>query len=116
MRYQYKWNDMPLDQIPDDNQSNLEATIRRAIDVGINHIETARGYGSSERQLGQILPKLPREKLTVQTKIPPNENPEKFTEEFEESLQRLQLQHVDLLALHGINNAQLVDWSIRPGG
>ena len=35
--------------------ANLEATIRRAVDLGINHIETARGYGSSEMQLGRIL-------------------------------------------------------------
>ena len=44
MRYQYKWQDVPQWQIPKHSQENLEATIRRAIEVGINHIETARGY------------------------------------------------------------------------
>ena len=44
MRYQFKWGEVPADQIPDDNQANLEATIRRSLEVGINHIETARGY------------------------------------------------------------------------
>src|SRR5262249_50732555 len=57
MRYQHKWNDVPLSEVPPDNQANLEATIRRSVELGINHIETARGYGSSERQLGLILPK-----------------------------------------------------------
>src|SRR5215475_9897377 len=116
MRYQHKWQDVPLSEIPPENQTNLEATIRRSIEVGINHIETARGYGSSERQLGLILPKFPREKLIVQTKISPKENPDQFVSEFEESLQRLQLGYVDLLSLHGINNAELVDWSIRKNG
>jgi predicted aldo/keto reductase-like oxidoreductase len=116
MRYQHKWQDVPLAEVPDENQRNLEATIRRSFDVGINHIETARGYGSSERQLGLILPKLPREKLIVQTKIAPEENPELFTKYFEESLERLQLSHVELLSLHGINNAQLLDWSVRKNG
>lgn len=116
MRYQHKWEDVPLDQVPADNQSNLEATIRRSIEVGINHIETARGYGSSERQLGQILPKYPREKLIVQTKVAPSEDPDEFTRNFEESLVRLNLQYVDLLGLHGINNAEVLDWSIRPNG
>ena len=51
MRYQHKWQDVPLSEIPDDNQRNLEATIRRSLELGINHIETARGYGSSEIQL-----------------------------------------------------------------
>lgn len=116
MRYQHKWQDTPLSEVPADNQANLEATIRRSVELGINHIETARGYGSSERQLGLILPKFPREKLIVQTKIAPNESPDQFTKEFEESLQRLQLSHVDLLSLHGINNAQLIEWSCRPNG
>ena len=63
MRYQFKWQDVPQWQIPPDNQNNLEATIRRAIEVGINHIETARGYGTSEMQLGRILPKLERDRI-----------------------------------------------------
>src|SRR5690606_38652314 len=99
MRYQHKWQDVPLAEVPDENQANLEATIRKSIDVGIHHIETARGYGSSERQLGLILPKFPREKLIVQTKIAPEDDPAKFTAHFMESLDRLQLSHVDLLAL-----------------
>lgn len=48
MRYQHSWNDVKQDEIPADGQANLEATIRRALELGINHIETARGYGSSE--------------------------------------------------------------------
>src|SRR5437867_13291117 len=105
MRYQFKWQDVDAREIPRENQNNLEATIRRAIELGINHIETARGYGSSERQLGLILPRFPREKLIVQTKIAPKEKPDQFTKEFEESLARLQLDYVDLLALQGVNNA-----------
>src|SRR5216117_3739134 len=71
MRYQFKWQDVPPQDIPAANQDNLEATIRRAVELGINHIETARGYGSSEMQLGRILPQLPREKIIVQTKVAP---------------------------------------------
>jgi len=48
MRYQYKWKDLPPKEIPAKNQQNLEATIRRSLEIGINHIETARGYGTSE--------------------------------------------------------------------
>ena len=116
MRYQHKWQDVPLDQVPADNQENLEKTVRRAVELGINHIETARGYGSSERQLGLVLPKLPREKIIVQTKVGPGSDPDKFTREFEESLQRLQLDDVDLLALHGINDRSVMEVSLRKGG
>ena len=116
MRYQYKWQDVPLSEIPADNQANLEATIWRAFELGITHIETARGYGSSELQLGQVLPKLPRDKIIVQTKVAPYQDPEEFTRTFHHSLKNLKLDHVDLLSIHGINNQQLFDWSVRAGG
>ena len=116
MRYQYKWQDLPLSEIPADNQANLESTIRQALDLGITHIETARGYGTSELQLGQILPKLPREKLIIQTKVEPTADPQKFKQTFDQSLQNLQLDYVDLLGLHGINNPDTLDYSLRPGG
>ncbi len=116
MRYQHKWDDIDPDDVPEDGQRNVEATIRRALELGINHIETARGYGSSEMQLGWILPRLPREKLIVQTKVAPFATAEEFVATFETSMRYLKLGHVDLLSLHGINNAELLDWSLRKGG
>lgn len=116
MRYQYKWQDVPTWQIPYDNQANLEATIRRSVELGINHIETARGYGTSEVQLGQILPTLPREKLIVQTKVSPTADAKEFQRTLETSFKNLRLDYVDLLGLHGINTPELLEYSIRPGG
>lgn len=117
MRYQYKWQDLPeLSEIPQDSQRNLEATIRRSIEAGINHIETARGYGTSEVQLGQILPTFPREQLIVQTKISPQSDSKIFRREFDKSLNNLKLDYVDLLGIHGINTPELLYDSIRPSG
>ncbi len=116
MRYQYRWQDLPFDEVPSENQDNLEATIHRALEVGINHIETARGYGSSEMQLGRILPTLPREKIIVQTKVAPFENPKDFLQTFDRSMKYLGLDYVDLLALHGVNNRQFLEWSLKKNG
>lgn len=116
MRFQDGWEDKPLPEIDPASQHNLETVIEEALQLGICHIETARGYGSSERQLGQILPRLPRENLIIQTKVSPNPDPAIFREEVLDSLDRLRLQHVDLLALHGINNEEKLQWSLRPGG
>lgn len=116
MRYQHKWQDVPPADIPPDNQANLEATIEHALSIGVNHIETARGYGTSEMQLGRILPRLPREKMIVQTKVAPMENAQAFYDTFNKSMDYLKLDHVELLSLHGINNRQLLDWSLRKGG
>lgn len=116
MRYQHKWDDVPPEEIPKTNQENLERTIHRALELGINHIETARGYGSSEMQLGWVLPKIPREKLIVQTKVAPAADPAEFLANFEKSMAYLQLDHVDLLSIHGINHRELFEWTMRPGG
>lgn len=116
MRYQFKWLDVPGWLIPQKNQQNLEATIRRAVEVGINHIETARGYGTSELQLGRILPSLPRDRIIVQTKISPTQDPKEFRRKFDVSLRNLRLDYVDLLGLHGINNGETMHQSICPGG
>lgn len=113
MRYQHAWKDVPPEEIPAANQANLEATIHRAVESGINHIETARGYGSSEMQLGQVLPTFPREKLIVQTKVGPR--PE-FRADFDKGLKHLRLDHVDLLGLHGINTREILEASLAKGG
>jgi predicted aldo/keto reductase-like oxidoreductase len=116
MRYQWKWQDVPAQEIPKDNQANLEATIRRAVELGVNHIETARGYGTSEMQLGRVLPTFPREQLIVQTKVAPMASAKEFLKTFDKSMDYLRLDHVELLSLHGINNRQLLEYSLKPGG
>ena len=116
MRYQQSWNDDPPPEITRENQDNLEACIRRSLEFGINHIETARGYGTSEIQLGRILPTLPRDKMIVQTKIGPKATAAEFHKVFDECMSKLRLDHVDLLSLHGVNTDELLEMSLRPGG
>ena len=116
MRYQHSWKDVPQWQIPAKNQENLDATIRCAIELGINHIETARGYGTSEIQLGKVLPTLDRDRIIVQTKVPPKKNPKEFLSILEKSIENLRLDYIDLFGFHGINTHEILDWTVRPGG
>lgn len=111
MRYQQSWKD--TDPITEESQRNLEACIRRAFELGINHIETARGYGTSEEQLGRILPQLPRHEIIVQTKIGPQADPEKFQAQFDKSMRLLRLDHVELMAFHGINSEEELENTLR---
>ena len=115
MRYQHKWQDVAPGEVPAAGQANLEATIHRALALGINHIETARGYGSSEMQLGWVLPQIRRDRLIVQTKVAPFATPEEFLRTFDQSMKHLRLDHVDLLSFHGINHRQHLDWTLRKG-
>ncbi|MFO1459725.1 MAG: aldo/keto reductase [Verrucomicrobiota bacterium] len=116
MRYQQSWSDITWDQVDAAGQANLEATIRRSVELGIHHIETARGYGSSEMQLGPVLRQFPRESLIVQTKVMPKPTAAEFLATFNQSMEYLGLDHVDLLSIHGINHRGHLDETIRKGG
>ncbi len=116
MRSMHSWQDTPLDTIPEENQSNLFDLVSSALGVGLNHFETARGYGSSERQLGEILRQFPRKDYILQTKVSPADDPETFISHVNESLQRLQVESVDLLAIHGINDFRSLWQVCRKGG
>ena len=101
--------------------SEFEATqtVQAAIAQGINHIETARGYGKSEQYLGTILNKelsLPREQLHITTKLPPTPTADLMRQWLNESLERLQLDYVDCLAIHGINTWEHLAWVKSPNG
>lgn len=116
MRYQQAWkDDDPALEIDPDNQANLEATVRAAVAAGITHIETARGYGTSEIQLGRVLPSFPRASILVQTKIGPAESEDDFLRTFDQCMRNLRLDYLDLLGIHGINTADLLDLTLHKG-
>jgi len=116
MRCMQDWRDMDLDRVDPAGQANLEAIVRYALERGINHLETAHAYGSSERQLGAVLPRLRRDAIIVQTKVQPSADPDKFVADFRLSLDRLRLQKVDLLALHGLNDHRALWYACRKNG
>ncbi len=116
MRYQQSWDDLEPEKVERKNQENLEACIHYAVEHGINHIETARGYGTSEMQLGRVLPTFERDKLLVQTKVGVKESAEEFLKDFEVSMKYLKLDHVDFLSIHGINLPEHLDTVLKKGG
>jgi len=113
MRFQQTWGgqitELKLgDNVQDDCQENIVNILKYAInEVGVNHIETANMYGSSEIQLGDVFQKLfksgiKREDVIIQTKVQPMAA-EDFRKTLEDSFQKLQLEYVDLLSFHGLN-------------
>jgi hypothetical protein len=116
MRYQHKWDDVPWDTVPREGQENIERILAHALESGINHIETARGYGSSEMQLGHALKQFPRDSYILQTKVAPEDSVEAFLKHFETSMDFLQQDYVDLFSLHGLNNRSRIENAMRPGG
>lgn len=91
------------------NQKNAEEILNTAVDNGVNFIDTADVYsdGESEKAIGRFL-KTRKEKIYVATKcgrqIQPHINegyqPKVLRKYVEDSLQRLQLETIDLIQLH----------------
>ncbi len=87
-------------QIPD--MEECERCVLDAIDVGYRLIDTAQSYGN-ERAVGNAIKKssVPREELFITTKLWISElGYEKTKKSIEGSLERLQLEHIDLLLIH----------------
>lgn len=96
-----------------DSEQVAYETLKTAIDRGINHLETARGYGDSEKFLGAALRTglpLDRSHLCITTKILPSADADQMARTIDESLTQLQLDHVDTLAVHGINTWEHLEW------
>lgn len=101
------------------SESEAFQTVKHAIALGINHLETARGYGKSEQYLGNILRTeidVPREQLHITTKLPPTPDADLMRQWLDESLERLQLDYLDCLAIHGINTWEHLTWIASPNG
>ena len=116
MRFQPGGGDLPADRIIAESQDNLRATFVRAMSHGFHHVETARHYGSSERQLGWLLPQVPDPARILQTKVPPQADPSAFEAELRLSFERLSVDRVDLLAIHGLNLPEHLEQTLSPGG
>jgi hypothetical protein len=99
-------------------EENAFLTMKRALEVGVNHFETARGYANSEHLIGMSLPHLPveREELVITTKIAPTPTADEMRRYIEESCQRMGIDYIDNLDLHGINNYELLEMSVCKGG
>lgn len=103
-------------------QADADAQIARALEAGINFVDTADTYsgGNSERVTGQALKNLgtPRDQVVVATKVfgstgpGPNQQGSSrghILEAAKASLARLQLDHIDLYQLHGFDPATPIE-------
>ena len=98
---------------PQDDSDSI-AALNKAIDLGVNFIDTALAYGNghSEEIIGRVL-KQRKEKIYIATKIPPLMWPpspdshakdafpkSRLTESVETSLKNLDIECIDLIQLH----------------
>jgi uncharacterized protein len=86
-------------------------TVQAAITQGVNHLETAPSYGRSEEYLGLAFQQgIPRRDVYITTKVLPVEEvkPTVF-----KSLEKLQTNYIDCVAIHGINTPEHLQRAIE---
>jgi predicted aldo/keto reductase-like oxidoreductase len=87
--------------------------IRRALDLGINFIDTAHGYGASEERIGKGIAGR-REQVIIATKGGGDRAGTLAC--IEMSLARLNTDHIDLWQFHGVNDFEAYQQILGPGG
>lgn len=102
-------------------------TMTRASEFGINFVDTAPSYGDSEKVIGHHL-KDHRDQWLVSTKVGKCggwgdgalASRDEIMEQFEESLARLQLDYIDLLLIHSLDQygegETAIQRVLQPGG
>ena len=107
-------------------QSGANDLMKAAVDAGINFIDTANVYsfGQSEKLLGQAIKDLGlnRNDVVIATKVRGKMGEGKnnvglsryhIFQSVDESLQRLQLDHIDILYVHGVDLFTLIEEIVR---
>jgi aryl-alcohol dehydrogenase-like predicted oxidoreductase len=96
------------------SRGEADATLEVLLEHGVNHIDTAASYGDSELRIAPWL-KNDRERFFLATKTEEREY-DGAREQIRRSLERLGVDHVDLLQLH--NLVDVIEWefALREGG
>jgi predicted aldo/keto reductase-like oxidoreductase len=92
------------------------ALVDAALKAGIMHLDTAHVYqrGRNEEMIGKIIKNYKRDSYVLATKIKADQSDagkeqviiQEMMEKLDISLKRLQLEYVDILYLHGVNNRE----------
>ena len=87
------------------------SAVKKALEVGYRHIDTAQGY-KNEDSVGQAIKEsgIPREEIFLTTKLwNENHSYDLVLSSFEESLKKLQTNYIDLFLIHWPNPVKFRD-------
>ena len=91
-------------KLPQISQKECDTLLNRAIDLGINFVDTADCYGDSEEKIGKALSNR-RNEFYLSTKIDERDKPG-VSKKLERSLQRLKTDWIDLVLFHDVREAE----------
>ena len=98
----------------DVGQEVADTSIRQALDAGINHFDTAAGYGDSELRLGEWMPRI-RDRIFLASKTG-DRTAHAAYDSIRRSLERLRAERLDLLQLHAVCDLEDLGRTTGTGG
>ncbi len=96
------------------NKTEAAKVVRGVLEMGVNFIDTAYGYQSSEEKIGLGIKGKNRKDVVIASKSTAT-NKNLFLEHLEEGLKRLGTEYIDVYQLHNISLAK-IDEVMGPGG
>jgi aryl-alcohol dehydrogenase-like predicted oxidoreductase len=95
-------------------QDEADTTLETLLEYGINHIDTAASYGAAEERIGPWM-KNHRRDFFLATKTE-ERSYEKAKAQIHRSLERMQVEQIDLLQLHCLVEPEEWEVAMGPGG
>ena len=96
------------------DQDTADASVQLALDAGINHFDVTASYGDAELRLGPWMPTI-RDRIFLATKTGLRGRDEAWAQ-VNQSLERLQTDHLDLIQIHSVGHLEELDLVTGPGG
>jgi predicted aldo/keto reductase-like oxidoreductase len=94
------------------NEADAVKVVQRCLDLGINYLDTANGYTTSEERIGKSV-KGRRKNVFIATKTSPG-TPDIIEKNLNLSLKRLGTDYIDLYQFHGVNDKATLDKILDP--
>jgi len=97
------------------SEAEAVAVVRHCLDMGINFIDTATNYTTSEEHIGKAMKGYRREDIIIATKSHsrPAEDLEK---DLMKSLRRMDIDYIDLYQFHDVRDGEDTTQILKPGG
>jgi aryl-alcohol dehydrogenase-like predicted oxidoreductase len=95
-------------------EEEADSAISLALEAGVDHFDTAADYGDSELHYGRWMPEI-RDQIFLSTKTGERDG-DAARRQIEASLERLQVDRVDLIQLHAVGDLEDLDRATRSGG
>ena len=96
------------------SEEDAVKVLRRAFEMGVNHVDTHIGYGDSELKIGKALAGV-REQYYLSTKVSKHSRRE-ARKSLKESLRRLRTDYLDLLYIKNLDSEEAVNRAMGRNG